>query len=390
MRYLVTKYINPKGDPMQDDVISYFLRLVAIDSESGNERGMIDALKLDLEDLGADVHEDDCNRKTGGNAGNLYAYIPGRINKPPILFCAHVDTVTPGKGIKARIKGDKIVSDGTTILGGDDKSGIAEIMIALRRIKQRMKDHAPIEILFTVSEEIGLLGAKGFDKSKLKSAFGYALDTHRVGELVTGAPSQLTCAVTFFGKEAHAGVEPEKGLNAIRIAAEAIAAMPMGRIDFETTCNVGVINGGNSTNIVPNTVTIKGEARSHNPQKLERVSGDMKKAIDTTIARYQAEHAQARAEFNCKNEYAAFSIQDSADVVRCAQTALRKLDIPFTTGKGGGGSDANILNEFGIPTIITGTGMDKVHTVDECIEIDQLRQGTDFVEEVIRTYSEGF
>jgi tripeptide aminopeptidase len=374
---------------MHDDVVSYFLRLVAIDSESGNERGMIDALKLDLADLGADIHEDDCNRTTDGNAGNLYAYLPGRINKAPILFCAHVDTVTPGKGVKARVKGDKIVSDGTTILGGDDKSGIAEIIIALRRIQKSNKDHAPIEILFTVSEEIGLLGAKGFDKTKLKAAFGYALDTHRVGDLVTGAPSQNSFSATFFGKEAHAGVEPEKGLNAIRIAAEAIAAMPMGRIDFETTCNVGKISGGNSTNIVPNSVTIKGEARSHNPQKLERVCADIQKAIETTVARYQSEHASAQGEFNCKNEYKAFNIPDTAEVVRCAQSALRKLDIPFTTGKGGGGSDANILNAFGISTIITGTGMDKVHTVDECIEIDQLRQGADFVVELINTYSEG-
>lgn len=376
----------PERSLMQNDVISYFLSLVAIDSESRDERRMIDTLKADLEALDCTVEEDDCHHKTGGNAGNLHAIFPGSIQKPPILFCSHVDTVTPGKGIKAQIVGDKIVSDGTTVLGSDDKSGIAEIMVALHRVKQSGKAHAPVEILFTISEEIGLLGAKGFDKSKLKSALGYALDTHRVGELVLGAPSQNSFKATFHGKEAHAGVEPEKGLNAIRIASEAIAAMPLGRIDFETTCNVGIIQGGEATNIVPNKVTIKGEARSHNPQKLERICNDIRTAIQSTVARYEAQGA--RVDFNCVQEYKSFSVAEDAPVVQLAVAALRKLDIPFTTGKGGGGSDANILTANGIPIIITGTGMDKVHTVNECIELEQLRLGTDFVEELIYGYSE--
>jgi tripeptide aminopeptidase len=370
---------------MQSDVISYFMRLVAIDSESLNERAMIDALKLDLQDLGAQIVEDECNKKTGGNAGNLYAYFPGTIDKDPLLFCAHVDTVTPGKGVKARIKDDKIVSDGTTILGSDDKSGVAEIMIALSRIKASGKAHAPIEVIFTVSEEIGLLGAKGFDKSRIKSAFGYALDTHRVGELVTAAPSQKSFQIVIHGVESHAGVAPEKGLNAIRIAAEAIAAMPLGRIDFETTCNVGKIHGGESSNIVPNKVTVHGEARSHNPAKLQQVCDDIRYAFTSTIARYEAQGA--KLDFVCNAEYESFNISEDEAVVRLAQKALRNLDIPFTTGRGGGGSDANIFSASGIPTIITGTGMNNVHTVHESIETDQLLQGTSFVEELIRIYS---
>ena len=371
---------------MHNDVISYFLKLVSIDSESKNERAMMDALRIDLEELGCEVQEDDCHLQTGGNAGNLHAIFPGTVDKAPILFCAHADTVTPGNGIKAKISGDKIVSDGTTILGSDDKSGIAEIMVALYRIKESGKPHAPVEILFTISEEIGLLGAKGFDKSKLKSAFGYALDSHRVGELLTGAPSQNSFTAVIHGKESHAGVEPEKGLNAIRIASEAIAAMPMGRIDAETTCNVGYIHGGEATNIVPNKVVIKGEARSHNPAKLERVCKDIENAIRSSITRY--ENQGARVDYECQEEYKSFFIQDDADVVKLAVNALRKLDIPFTTGKGGGGSDANIFCAAGIPMLITGTGMDKVHTVQENIELEQLRMGTDFVEELILGYSE--
>jgi len=371
---------------MQNDVISYFMQLIRIDSESLNERAMIDTLKQDLQALGANVDEDDCHNKTGGNAGNLFAYLPGTIDKAPILLCAHVDTVKPGNGIKAAIENGVIRTDGTTILGSDDKSGIAEIMVALKHIKDSGKAHAPIEILFTVSEEIGLLGAKHFDKSRLKAAFGYALDAHRVGELVIGAPSQNSFKMIIHGKEAHAGVEPEKGLNAIRIASEAIAAMPLGRIDFETTCNIGKIQGGEATNIVPNKVSIQGEARSHNPAKLERVSSDIRHAFESTVARYSEQGA--KLEFICKNEYKSFSVKKDAPVVELAAKALRKLNIPVQTVVGGGGSDANIISAGGLPIIITGTGMDKVHTVQENIHTDQLIKGTAFIEELVLTYSE--
>jgi tripeptide aminopeptidase len=372
---------------MQNDIVSYFMRLIAIDSESKNERAMMDVLKLDLEELGATVEEDNCHKHNDGNAGNLYAYFPGKIEKPPILFCAHVDTVTPGNGIRAKIENGRIVSDGTTILGGDDKSGVAEIMIAIKRIIDSGKDHAPIEVLFTVSEEIGLLGAKCFNKSKLSSAFGYALDAHQVGELVVGAPSQNSFIITFYGKEAHAGVEPEKGLNAIKIASEAISAMPMGRIDFETTCNVGKIYGGLATNIVPNQVVIKGEARSHSKHKLAQVCADIEHAVVSTVTRYNNEVGKAEYSYKMETEYHAFAISEDAPVVKLAQSALRRLDIPFTTGKGGGGSDANIFNAAGIPMIIVGTGMNKVHTVAEDIEVDQLFKGADFVEEMILQYA---
>ncbi len=374
---------------MQKDIVSYFLELIAIDSESQNERAMIDRLKQDLQDLGAEVViEDGCQSLSSGNAGNLYAYFPGKIEKAPILLCAHVDTVTPGNGIKARIEEGRIVTDGTTILGGDDKSGVAEIIMGIKQIKDSGQDHAPIEVIFTVSEEIGLLGAKCFDKSKLKSAFGYAFDTHQVGELVIGAPSQNTFCITILGKEAHAGVEPEKGLNAIRIASEAISAMPLGRIDFETTSNVGNICGGSATNIVPNRVVLKGEARSHNAAKLQQVCADIRHAVESTVARYNLEHAQADFEMKLENEYHAFMVEESHPSVRLAIDALRSLDIPYTVGKGGGGSDANIFNAAGIPTIIVGTGMNKVHTVAEDILVSQLLRGQDFVVEMLRHYAE--
>ncbi len=373
---------------MHNDVVKYFMSLIAIDSESKNERAMMDILRADLEELGAKVEEDNCHKHNDGNAGNLYAYLPGSIAKKPILFCAHADTVIPGNGIKARIENGRIMSDGTTVLGGDDKSGIAEIIVALKNIKDSGIEHVPVEVLITVSEEIGLLGSKCFNKARLNAAFGYALDTHQVGELVVGAPAQNSFIITIYGKEAHAGVEPEKGLNAIKIASEAITAMPMGRIDFETTCNVGKISGGSATNIVPNQVIIKGEARSHNAQKLERVCTDIRHAVESTIARYNNEAGKADFSFKLETEYHSFGIAEDAEVVQLAVSALRGLDIPYTVCKGGGGSDANIINGSGIPMIIVGTGMNKVHTVAEDIEIEELHRGVAFVEEIIRQYSE--
>ncbi|MCB5284819.1 MAG: M20/M25/M40 family metallo-hydrolase [Candidatus Cloacimonetes bacterium] len=373
---------------MHDDVIRYFLELVAIDSESRDERAVTDRLKADLAELGADILEDDANTFTGGNAGNLHALIPGRADQKPILFCAHADTVKPGLGVKASITEGRIHTDGTTVLGGDDKSGLAEIIMGIRDVVESGEPHAPIEVLVTVSEEIGLLGAKHFDKSKLRSAFGYALDAHRVGDLVVGAPAQNSIRMVITGKEAHAGVEPEKGINAIRVAAEAIAAMPLGRIDHETTCNVGIISGGSATNIVPNRVELKGEARSHNPRKLEQVTADIRHAAESAVQRHNYDFGAAALEWESKQEYAAFRVGDGEAVVQLALDALNDLGIKAEVTVGGGGSDANIINAAGLPMIICGTGMNKVHTVAEDIEAEELKRGAAFIAALIRRHAQ--
>lgn len=372
---------------MQTDVVKYFLELIAIDSESRDERAMIDRLKSDLLEFGASVTEDDTHNETGSNAGNIHALIPGTIKKRPILFCAHADTVKPGKGIKATLKDGIIRSDSTTVLGGDDKSGVAEIIQGIRQLVSSGAEHAPIEVLITVCEEIGLLGAKHFDKTKLNSTFGYALDAHRVGDLVVGAPTQNSIRITIIGKEAHAGVEPEKGINAIRIASEAIVAMPLGRIDFETTCNVGLISGGTATNIVPNSVEIRGEARSHSMAKLDQVTSDILHAVKSTVQRHQYETRSASFEWRLNTEYNAFRIDEGHPVVQLALDALKEIGLPASTTVGGGGSDANIINATGLPMIICGTGMNKVHTVDEDIEAAELQRGAEFVAALIRQYS---
>ncbi|MDD4223520.1 MAG: M20/M25/M40 family metallo-hydrolase [Candidatus Cloacimonetes bacterium] len=372
---------------MNDNVIRYFLELVAIDSESRDESAMIDRLKRDLGALGAELWEDDAASSSGGNAGNLHALIPGKEGLKPILFCAHADTVKPGKGIQASFSEGRIHTDGTTVLGGDDKSGIAEIVMGIKEVLDSGEEHAPIEVLITVSEEIGLLGAKHFDKSRLSSAFGYALDAHRVGDLVVGAPAQNSIRMVITGKEAHAGVEPEKGINAIRVAAEAIASMPLGRIDHETTCNVGIISGGTATNIVPNRVEIKGEARSHNAQKLEQVTADIRHAAESAARRHEYDFGAAGCEWEAKQEYAAFRIEDGAEVVQVALDALGSLGIRAEVTVGGGGSDANIFNAAGLPMIICGTGMNKVHTVHEDIEAEELKRGAAFIAALIRRHA---
>lgn len=372
---------------MKNSVLDYFLELIKIDSESKNEKAVSELLQKDLETLGAEVKFDNAHQSTGGNVGNLIAYFAGDIEKQPILFCAHMDTVKPGNGIKPQIKNDVICTDGTTILGGDDKSGIAEIIWAIKEIKEANEKHAPIEVLLTISEEIGLLGAKYLDYSLISSEIGYALDGHDVGSIAIATPSQNSIDFTIIGLEAHAGVEPEKGINAIQIAAEAITAMPMGRIDGETTCNIGIINGGKATNIVPNQVEIEAEVRSHDPKKLKEVTQKMVKAVEETVAKYHLNGFSARSEIKVNEEYHAFRLTNNDESVQLAKKASERLRLSFKPYIGGGGSDVNIFNKNGLKMAVAGTGMDKVHTVNEQLKIIDLENGAKWVKEVIRVYS---
>ena len=372
---------------MESSIIDYFLPLIKINSESKNEEAIAIQLEKDLKMLGGEVQIDRANEKTGGNIGNVYAYFPGNINKDPILFCAHMDTVPPGNNVKPKILTDRITSDGTTILGSDDKSGIAQIIWAIKTIKESEIEHAPIEVLFTISEEIGLLGAKNLDYTILKSKLGYALDSHTTCEIVVAAPSQINMKYTIHGKEAHAGVNPEEGLNAIKIAADAISKMPSGSIDKETTCNIGVIKGGKATNIVPNLIIIEAEARSHNQNTLHELVDSMSNILRDTVKKYKIEDFQAKVDIEIEESYEAFHFKHDSPVVQLAIQANNNLGIPAKTSIGGGGSDANIFNKKGLSVAVIGTGMRKVHTLDEYILISDLELGAKWVEEVIKIYS---
>lgn len=372
---------------MKNTIIEYFVDLVKIDSESKNEKEIAIKLAKDLENLGAKIKFDKANKQTSGNIGNLYAYFSGNIDKAPLLFNAHMDTVTPGNRVKPQISDKKITSDGNTILGSDDKSGIAQIIYAIKDLKDKNEDHAPIEVLFTISEEIGLLGAKNVNYAWLNSNFGFAMDAHNVGEITIGAPAQNSIKFIIHGLEAHAGVAPQEGINAIKIAAEAIAKMPMGKIDDETTSNVGIIEGGKATNIVPNKVVIKAEARSHNSEKLKEITDEMTNILTEQTHKYKVKDFTASVDIEIEKEYDSFHLEPEDKIVKLSKKASDNCNLKFSAQIAGGGSDANIFNANGLPMVIAGTGMNKVHTVNEFMKIEDLESGRDWIREIIKEYS---
>ncbi|HEX5708582.1 MAG TPA: M20/M25/M40 family metallo-hydrolase, partial [Pyrinomonadaceae bacterium] len=232
----------------QERIKNLLLELVQIDSVSRKERDVAERIKKLCEEMGARVEIDDAGEKVGGNSGNVIARFPGTIpGAETIMMSAHMDTVVPGEGVKPVVEGDIIRSDGTTVLGGDDKSGCAVIIETIRCLQEQSIPHAPIEAVFSICEEVGLLGAKHVDVSKLKAKYGLVFDSDDPGFLFTKGPSANHMEWKILGLESHAGVAPEQGISAIRIAAEAISEMKLGRIDHETTANIGVIRGGEAT-----------------------------------------------------------------------------------------------------------------------------------------------
>jgi len=255
-----------------------FLQLVQIDSGSENEAEIGRFVADLLKQIGADeVLVDNASEKLGGTGGNVFAHFKGTAPAPPVLLSAHLDTVAPTRGIRIIKTETEIKTDGTTILGADNKAGIALIIEAVRTLRERNLPCPPIEVVFTVREEKGLLGAKVFDKTKLRARYGFVVDgAGKPGDLIVGSPTHFRFEVTFVGKSAHAGVEPEKGINAIVMAAEAISAMKWGRLDEDTTANVGVIEGGQAMNVVPDKCKVVGEFRSHDPKRVESLLAEWK------------------------------------------------------------------------------------------------------------------
>jgi len=372
---------------MQESIVDYFMELVKIDSESKQEKQIALKLQTDLEEMGARVEFDDAHSKTGGEIGNLYAYFDGDTCQSPILFCSHLDTVVPGTGVKPQLKEDRITSDGTTVLGADDKSGIAQVISAIKELQQSGEKLPPIELLFTISEEIGLLGSRYADYSKLHAKFGYALDAHYIGDLTIGAPSEKSIKLTVHGKEAHAGMAPEKGISAIRLAAEAILAAPQGRIDEQTTCNIGIISGGVATNIVPNKVEIKAEVRSHDDDKLANTTQKIIDSFKDTVKKHKTENFEPTVDVELGQRYRSFRISEEEEMVKLALRVNKKLGIDIKPSVGGGGSDANNFNEHGIKAVIAGTGMRSVHTTEEFILLEDLKKGKEWVKEIIKEYA---
>lgn len=353
----------------QERLLNEFLELVQIDSETKFETEVAKVLKQKFTDLGLDVFEDDTKGKTGHGAGNLICTLKGtKEGVDPIYFTSHMDTVVPAKGVKPSIKDGYVVTDGTTILGADDKAGLAVMLETIRALKEQNIPHGTIQFVITVGEESGLVGAKALDPSVLKAKFGYALDSdEKVGNVVVAAPTQAKVKATIYGKTAHAGVAPEKGVSAITIAAKAIAKMPLGRIDKETTANIGRFEGGSATNIVCDRVDILAEARSLKPEKMDAQIQRMKDAFESV-----AEQMGGKADVKVEVMYPGFKFGEGDHVVEIARKAAAKIGRPCELQKSGGGSDANVFNGFNIPTVNLAVGYEEIHTTNERIPVEEL------------------
>jgi tripeptide aminopeptidase len=355
------------------------LKLVQIDSVSGQEGEIRDVLREELERLGLEVYEDQAGTALKGQAGNIVARLESEIEAPWLLLCAHMDTVEPGRGVKPEVKDDVVRSAGDTVLGGDDKAGIVAILEMLRVIQEKKLPHPPLEIVFTVSEEQGLMGSKELDCSQLKSRRGYVLDSGGpAGTIITQGPTQNELEIEITGKAAHAGMNPEAGINAISLAGHAISQLTVGRIDEETTCNLGTIKGGWARNIVPDSVVIKGEARSLNAGKLKQVTDHM-----TGVFRREVESRGGSCHVQVKHLYPEFSLRPDDDVVVTALKAARALGKEPVLTRSGGGSDANILNSWGIKCTNLGIDMTDVHTVQESIAIEALTDNALYLLKII-------
>ncbi len=360
-----------------------FKFLVEIDSESGNERKISFEIKKIMESLGCRVIIDNAGKKAGSDTGNIIAKFDGSTNEPPILLNAHMDTVSPGKGVKAVFKDGIFTSLKDTVLGADDKSAIAILIEVLKVIKENDIKCRPIDFVFTVCEEIGLLGAKNLNYDLISAKYGYVLDTTGTFNLVTKSPSCNHLAITIFGKSAHAGIEPEKGINAICIAGKAIADLNIGRIDEETTCNIGVIEGGIASNIVPNKVMIKAEVRSHSETKLKAETEKIVSAFEKAVNCFNNFSHSPKLEVKCEREFNATNIDPSHILVEIAEKAAKNLGKTLSISKSGGASDANAFFEKGIITGVIGTGMRNVHTTEESISIEDMAQTAKFLLEML-------
>jgi len=370
-----------------------FLELVRIDSHSRQERAIAERLARELRNVGAEVWFDDAGAKVGGTTGNLLARVQGTADIPPLLLSAHMDTVVPGEGVKPIIEGDVIRSDGTTVLGGDDKSGCAIVCEVLRVLRDDAIPHGDVEIVFTICEEVGLLGAKHLDVSGLTSRAGLVLDSDAPGYLFTRAPAANHLEFVVHGLEAHAGMAPERGINAIQVAAEGVAAMRLGRIDASTTANIGVISGGGATNVVPNLVRLQGEARSHDEAKLDAQCTHMQHALEAAAAHHtlvlDGREVRARVESTIERSYDAMAVPDAAPIVQLVLRAAAALGHTVESAPMGGGCDANVLNRRGFQVANLGTGMRDIHTVKEWLRVSDMVRTAEVIVEMLRLHARG-
>jgi len=366
-----------------------FVRLAVINSPPLKESTIATYLAGRLQRFGAEVRFDNAADATGGEVGNLVATLPGTGKATdPLLFSVHMDTVEPGGQVEPVLRDGVFYSAGETVLGADDKAGIAELFEALEVVREQKIPHGPMEIVITIAEEIGLVGAKHFDYSMVTARRGYALDTEGVDLMVLQAPGANHLKVDIEGLASHAGMVPELGVSAIQTAALAISRMRLGRIDHETTANIGRIEGGVARNIVPQHLSIVGEARSHDSQKLQKQTEHMlacfEEAAEQMAQTINGELVRPQINAKVSSDFPSMSVTEDASVVKLARAAASAVGHDLNVRLGGGGSDANIFNAHGVEMIILATGMTRVHTHDESVAVADMIHVTELLVEIIR------
>lgn len=353
----------------QQRMVDHFLEMIQIHSPSKGEKEMADYLETYLTQRGFTVKSDNAGAAYGGTGRNLVAYLPGDPGSTPIGFCAHMDQVGPCANIHPVIDGHMIRTDGTTTLGGDDKGGIAAILEAAEDVLETGAPHRDIYLVFTSTEELGMQGAKHIDRSILPALDFVVPDAAESPDYIAyKAPATEDIRVTFFGRKAHAGIEPEKGINAIVAASKAIANMHIGRLDPETTSNIGHIEGGGATNVVTDQVSFTAEIRSHSMERLDAEVAHMEHCCTQA-----AEEMGASCKFEHELCYPTLSVDPESDLVKRTITAIQSVGVAQPELRIiGGGSDANVLSGYGCHSVIIGLGMRDVHTTDENLDTDEL------------------
>lgn len=349
-----------------------FLDLVRITSPSLGEKDFADHLCSLLTPRGYAIHVDDAGKHSGGNTGNVLVRVPATGPGEPLAFSAHMDCVPPCTDVQPVIADGRIQSAGNTVLGSDDKAGIAAILEALFHLEEEQIPHPELYLLFTICEEAGMVGAKNLDYTRVAAKEVVVLDASgEPGTIIVQAPAKVDLTITFAGRAAHAGIAPEQGINAIQMAARAINGLHLGRIDTKTVANIGFIQGGGPVNIVPDLVTIRGEVRSQSQARLDQHVAHIRQCCEEA-----ATTCGGSFEFHEVLSYPAMDVPDDSPLVQRALTACQALGLPARLESTGGGSDANIFSSHSLSCINLGIGMSKVHTTEEYISLDSLEKIT--------------
>jgi tripeptide aminopeptidase len=356
--------------PLTSPLLDLFLELCAIPSPSGQERAVADRVRNCLEEMGLDVDEDDAAEELDGTAGNLYCRLPAMDGDGiPIFLCAHTDTVPPEAAIEPVVGEDGAVRNAAgTILGSDNKAAVVVMLEAVRRMLRENRPHSGVELVFTPQEEVSLRGAAAFDHTRLHARTGYVYDQGAaIGEIVLGSPHGRLLDFRFHGRAAHAGMAPEDGRSAIAAAGRAIADFRLGRIDEETSANVGVITGGTARNVVPERCSFVAEVRSHD----ERKANDLVREMLETAA-FAASLAECEVESEVRPSFPGYRFRESDPPVVLAAQALREAGFEPSYALSGGGADANVFNARGLSCVNLANGMMEIHTPDEHIAVADL------------------